>query len=98
MDPRIPRLDLPEGAEPHLDPEKTAAMKRWAAELLKLPEDAVVLVSETRCGDPACPLVETVLGVFEDGRTRKWNFARPRHAMTRALLKFVLDSNPDGTP
>jgi hypothetical protein len=92
----IPFLETPAGGAPFDDPEKVAALKRWTVELLGLDDEAVVLVSESRCADPACPLVETVLGVFEEKRSRRWNFARSRYAVSKVLLKTVFDANPDG--
>ncbi len=75
---------------PAIDPSHTAAIRRWAAECLRLPEDAVVSVNEVACIDPGCPLVETVIAVFEDGRTRSWKFTRPRVAVTRMMVEQTL--------
>jgi hypothetical protein len=75
---------------PAIDPSHTAAIRRWTVECLRLPEDAVVSVNEVACIDPGCPLVETVIAVFEDGRTRSWKFTRPRVAVTRMMVEQTL--------
>lgn len=82
------------GEGPRLDPSHAEAIRRWVREMLSLPEDAVVTVSEIACVDPGCPLVETVIAVFEDGRTRSWKFTRPRWAVTRVMLQLALESAP----
>lgn len=75
---------------PLVDPSHTAAIRRWTTEILELPEDAVVSVNEIACIDPGCPLVETVVAVFEDGQTRSWKFTRPRVAVTRMMVQQTL--------
>lgn len=92
----IPPLEPEPGSNPVDDPEKAAAVKAWFAEELRLGDDAVISVMQSACMDPSCPLVEMVVGVFEEGRTRKWKLARPRYAVTRAMVRFAIRMNPDG--
>lgn len=92
----IPDPGAGEGAGPRLDPSHAQAIRRWVGELLALPEDAVVSVNEVGCVDPGCPLVETVVAVFEDGRTRSWKFTRPRWAVTRTMVQLALEAKPGG--
>jgi len=80
-------------AAPRVNPEHTAAIKRWTAELLRLGDDAVVSVMETACADPGCPLVETVIAVFDASGTRRWKLTRPRAAVTKLMIQQAL-----GTP
>lgn len=93
----IPPIDLPPGATPWNDPERAAALKTWFAAELRLDDDAVVYVSESVCSDPSCPVVETAVVVFEEARTRKWQFARPRYAVTRLMVRQAVEANPDGS-
>jgi len=38
----------------------------------------------------AFTLVETVIAVFEKGRTRKWKLHRPKAAVTRTMIQQAL--------
>jgi len=87
----IPEVGAPEAV---LDPEQAAAVKRWARAALGLAADTVVTVSETPCVDAGCPLVETVVTVFEAGRTRCWAFTRPRAAVTQMMVRQTLATPP----
>jgi len=87
----IPEVGAPEVV---LDPEQAAAVKRWARVALGLDEDTVVTVSETACVDAGCPLVETVVTVFEATRTRCWAFTRPRAAVTQMMVRQTLATPP----
>lgn len=43
-----------------------------------VPRNSVVTVAELRCSDPGCPEVETVLGLFLEGRdVRRYRVAKP---------------------
>lgn len=77
-------------AAPRVNPEHTAAIKRWTAELLHLDGEAVVSVVETACVDPGCPLVETVIAVFDAAGTRRWKLTRPRAAVTKLMIQQTL--------
>ena len=88
----------PAAPAPAINPEHTAAIKRWTAEVLHLPSDAVVTVAETACLDAGCPLVETVVAVFDPTGTRTWKFTRPRAAVTKAMVTQTLASLPATRP
>jgi hypothetical protein len=45
------------------------AIKFWVRKLLKVPDDAVVSVSELACHVPGCPPKETVILVMQDAET-----------------------------
>ena len=66
------------------------AIKQWTRACLQLDDEAVITVSELACADPGCPLVETVIAVFEQGRTRKWKLHRPKAAVTRTMIQQAL--------
>jgi hypothetical protein len=70
--------------------ELQAAIKRWTRETLGLREDAVVTVTELACQDAGCPLVETVVAVFEEGGTRQWKFTRPNVTVTKTMVRQAL--------
>jgi len=77
------------------DPQHTLAIKRWTREYLKLPESAVVTVSEFACTDPGCPLLESLISVFEEGGgTRVWKLTRPKMAVTKTMLQQTLAAPP----
>lgn len=90
--------DQPDGgsAAPHPNtlPEHTQAIKQWTRECLKLDDEAVVTVSEFACSDPGCPLLETVIGVFEPKQTRTWKLTRPRAAVTKLMISQTVSAPP----
>jgi hypothetical protein len=72
------------GPKPQTDPAAAARIKGWVVELLGLPADAVVLVTELRCAEDDCPDVETVIGVLgEPGKARKHKLLKPLADVTR---------------
>ena len=75
-------------------PAHTLAIKQWTRDCLRLEDDAVVTVTELACADPGCPLLETVIAVFEEGRARKWKLHRPRAAVTRSMVQQALATPP----
>lgn len=75
-------------------PAHTLAIKQWTRDFLRLDDDAVVTVTELACADPGCPLLETVIAVFEEGRTRKWKLHRPRAAVTKIMIQQALTAPP----
>jgi hypothetical protein len=78
------------------DPEQARAIKKWTAEILRLPDDAIVTVSELDCADPGCPIVETVIAVHDHAQSsRLWRFARPKAAITKLMLIQAI-TNPSG--
>ena len=44
---------------------KSSEIKGWVRELLTLPDDTPITVSELACRDDGCPDIETVIGVLE---------------------------------
>jgi hypothetical protein len=90
----IPPADRPDA--PAIDPTHAEAIKRWTRETLKLADDAVVTVTEIACADAGCPLVETVIAVFDErGKTRSWRFTRPRVAVTKMMVTQTLATPPN---
>ena len=86
-------IPLPDDDQPswrRLNSEHASAIKRWTREVLSLAEDVVITVSEVACADAGCPLVETVIVVFEERSTRRWKLTRPRVAVTRAMLSLTI--------
>jgi len=76
---------------PHLiqiEPDDTALarqrqVKVWVREALALPEETIVTVTETRCPDPACPLMEMVILVHDAEPARVFRIAHPKAALTK---------------
>ncbi len=83
------------GSLPAVDPQHTLAIKRWTREFLKLPEDSVVSLHEFACSDAGCPLLETVISVFDPQRTRTWKLTRPRVAVTKMMIQQTLKTPPE---
>lgn len=72
------------GTRPPASREAAARVKGWVIELLGLPVDAAVLVTELRCAEDDCPDVETVIAVFgEPGQARKHKLPKPVADVTR---------------
>lgn len=84
----------PGGRDAERAVEHTRAIKRWTTQILRLPDTTTVLVSETTCADPGCPLVETTVAVFDDAGTRSWRLVRPRIAVTKLMLQQALATPP----
>lgn len=88
--------DPGQNPSPTVDPDHLAAVKRWTRDTLRLPDDTIVTLHETACVDPGCPLVESIIAVFDaDRRTRTWRFTRPRAALTRLMVTQTLATAPD---
>jgi hypothetical protein len=52
--------------------ERAAAIKFWTRQILALPEDSIVSVSEFACGKPTCPNQHTAIVVMsQEGPTQK---------------------------
>jgi hypothetical protein len=43
---------------------KSKEVRGWVRELLALPDEAQVLVTELTCSEPGCPPVETVIAIL----------------------------------
>ncbi|MFO0823969.1 MAG: hypothetical protein U0792_12805 [Gemmataceae bacterium] len=65
------------------DPATAELIKVWMREVLGLAGDAVVMVTELRCGEPGCPDVETVIVVMgEPGKGRHHRLPKPVREVT----------------
>lgn len=68
---------------PKSDPEITNRIKQWVREVMALPEEVVVMVSELRCAEDDCPDVETVIAVLgEPGTARRHKLLKPMNEVT----------------
>jgi hypothetical protein len=88
---------IPEPGSPAcepINPEHAAAIRRWTRETLRLAEDAVITVTDTPCRDAGCPLVETMVTVFDQTGTRAWAFTRPAIAVTQMMVRQTLATPP----
>lgn len=86
----------PDSAPATLDAAQLVAIKALVRELLALPADTFVTISESPCADPGCPLLETVVAVFPEGApARRWRLTRPRAALTRLMLMQTLACPPE---
>lgn len=47
---------------------KSAEIKGWVREILVLPDETPITVSELACRDEGCPDIETVVGILEPGK------------------------------
>lgn len=67
------------------DPYRIALVKRWVKEQFSLSEEATILASELRCGDPGCPPHETVIVIVDrEAKARQYKIAKPM-AMVREV-------------
>ncbi len=74
----------PFGQKPAHDPEVAARVKEWVREVMDLPDDVTVMVTELRCAEEDCPDVETVIAVLgEPGKARKHKLLKPMTEVTR---------------
>ena len=63
---------------------KVSEVRSWVHELLAVPSDATVMVTELTCSEPGCPPVETVVAILgEGGRTRRAKIPRPLSEVAR---------------
>ena len=88
---------IPDPASPsvrEINPEHTAAIKRWTSEIKKLSAGTVVTVAETACLATGCPVVKTVVAVFDERGTPTWKSTRPRVAVTKLMLRQTLATPP----
>ncbi|HKB92445.1 MAG TPA: hypothetical protein VKC60_18155 [Opitutaceae bacterium] len=81
-------IPLADDAQP--DQATVSTIKRWVREALKLPDETVITISESKCVDPGCPLVETVIAVFDDRGVRKWKLTRPQPAINKVIVTQAL--------
>ena len=72
------------GQKPTHDPAVTVRVKEWVREVMGLPDDVTVMVTELRCAEADCPDVETVIAVLgEPGVARKHKLLKPMAEVTR---------------
>ena len=63
---------------------KSREVRGWVRELLALPEDAQVLVTELTCSEPGCPPVETVIAILRGaGKNAQVKIPRALAELTR---------------
>lgn len=68
---------------------QAAQVKDWARSVMG--EEAVFMVSEIDCGDPACPGLETVILVLRPGRpTRAAKVSKPMAEVTEPDIRSCL--------
>lgn len=70
---------------------KAREIKAYTRELLSLPEDAVVSVSELSCSLPDCPPKETIVLVMHDGQTRQVSLHMAMADVTRRAIVEALE-------
>ncbi len=75
-------------------PADSQAIKQWTRDFLRLDAAAVVTVMELACADPGCPLIETVIAVFDAHGSRKWKLHRPKAAVTKIMVQQALAAPP----
>jgi len=75
---------------PKRDPQQVATIKQWARELMDIPEDASLLVTELECHEEGCPPIETVVAVLAEGQPpRQWKVHRPVAEVTREDIETI---------
>jgi hypothetical protein len=82
------------GATPSRDSGHSRRLKGVVRDALALPHDAVVLVSELRCGESDCAPLETVIAVPADHRT--WSLPYPTAEVSPYALRVHLLDHPEG--
>jgi hypothetical protein len=74
-------------------PERSAkvrSIKEWAREVLHLSDDVVIMATELRCTEAACPPLETVIAVMrEDG-------AQQQFKIHKALVDVLYEDVEEG--
>lgn len=69
---------------PRRDPQQVATVKRWAIELLDVPAEASLLVTELECREPGCPPLETVIAILREGQPPlQWTLHKPIATVSR---------------
>jgi hypothetical protein len=82
------------------DGERTAKsrqIKQWTRELLALPADATLMVSELACSEPGCPPLETVIAVLDGADApRHFKIHRPLVDVSRADIATLTQGDDHG--
>ena len=80
-------------------PDHRSAIKAWVTEVLRIPAEAHLFVTELRCTEPGCPPFETVIALMTPGgaegarETRK--IAKPLAEITRADIEALAAGTTD---
>lgn len=90
--------DVPSFAARGPVPAHTLAIKQWTRDILRLDDDAVITVSELACTDPGCPLIETVIAVFDQQGSRKWKLTRAKAGISKLNVHLALTAPSPATP
>lgn len=67
----------------------------WFTERFFLNDEITVSVNEIACIKQGCPPLETVIGIFAEGASRRFKFQKPLAAMTMADV-YALDPETRG--
>jgi hypothetical protein len=73
---------------------RVRSIKEWARDLLRLSEDATLMVTELHCSEPGCPPLETVIAVLSTGETTQLKIHKPIEDVTRADIEQQAAQNP----
>ena len=57
-------MNLFKQQRPTAKPEHLQQLKAWTQELLDLPTDVPISISQLQCHEPGCPPIETVIAVM----------------------------------
>ncbi len=92
--PQPPADDAPSSSARGPIPAHSLASKQWTRDYRRLDNEAVITGSELACTDPGCPLIETVIAVFDASGSRKWKLTRPKSAVTKIMVQQALATPP----
>ncbi len=83
------------GSRPRSDPDRIAAIKRWAAEAFALASDTPLMVAELRCTEPGCPPLETVVAILDvPGKPRQHKIHKGIAEVTQADVLSLASAPP----
>lgn len=72
-----------------------ARIREWIQAACPLPTGSIISVNEARCGEPGCPEVETVVGVFRPGRPpSRLRFDGPPASVRREVVVSASQTIP----
>jgi hypothetical protein len=64
--------------------EQIAAIKAWVRELLPVPDEAALMVTELVCHEEGCPPIETVIAALSDDQPpRQWKLHKTMAEVSR---------------
>lgn len=93
---RLPGRGPTAGAAGEASRAHVARLKSVVRTELVLPPDAVVILSELRCGDRSCAPVETLIAVLDGGCRRVWRMPGPTRELAPHALRTLVTDQPDG--